>query len=70
MFQLIFTFYVDEANKKLCLVSQDQNLNIMQAGFFLLLQDLKRRITLGFFITKMVKNWVFPFLQDNHYASI
>lgn len=69
MFQLIFTFYVDEANKKLCLVSQDQNLNIMQAGF-LLLQDLKRRITLGFFITKMVKNWVFPFLQDNHYASI
>lgn len=69
MSQLIFTIYVDEANKKLCLVSQDQNLNIMQAGFFVIARFEKENNS-GFFITKMVKNWVFPFLQDNHYASI
>lgn len=70
MSQLTFTIYVDEANKKLCLVSQDQNLNIMQAGFFVIARFEKDNNSGFFLITKMVKNWVFPFLQDNHYASI
>lgn len=48
MFQLIFTFYVDEANKKLYLVSQDQNLNIMQAGFFVIARFEKENNS-GFF---------------------
>lgn len=48
MSQLIFTIYVDEANKKLCLVSQDQNLNIMQAGFFVIARFEKENNS-GFF---------------------
>lgn len=50
----MFTFYmyVDEANKKLCLVSHDQTLN---ARKFSSLQDLKRGITLVF---DFKQNWL------------
>lgn len=50
----MFTFYmyVDEANKKLCLVSDDQTLN---ARKFSSLQDLKRGITLVF---NFKQNWL------------
>lgn len=61
----MFTFYmyVDEANKKLCLVSHDQTLN---ARKFSSLQDLKRDITLVFnFKQNWLKYCVFPFHQNS-----